>query len=171
MHHGAALAQGSTEEKDGAPRPSGIDRLRENGETATWHARASGQPLRQSTNPRNGQVSRCPRADFYGQQRLSLPSLRTCEKITKCRVAAGFLAWPRREGVGNTRSGVGDALHRPAGYLRQAVSLRSAVPPEQRQANPKRHATLWVRAQRFLIFSQVLRLRIEKRVQSSYLSP
>jgi uncharacterized protein with beta-barrel porin domain len=40
---------------------------------------------------------------------------RTWEKITKCRVAAGFLAWPRREGGGNTRSGVADALHRPAG--------------------------------------------------------
>jgi hypothetical protein len=58
--------------------------------------------------------------------------LRTCEKITKCRVAAGFLAWPRRKGGGNTRSGVADDLHRPAGCLRQAVSLRSAVPPEQR---------------------------------------
>ena len=45
-------------------------------------------------------------------------TLRTCEKITKCRVAAGFLAWPRREGDGNTRSGVADALHRPAGCLR-----------------------------------------------------
>src|SRR6476659_7793601 len=40
--------------------------------------------------------------------------LRTCEKITRCRVAAGFLAWSRREGGGNTRSGVADALHRPA---------------------------------------------------------
>ena len=63
--------------------------------------------------------------------------LRTCEKITKCRVAAGFLAWPRREGGGNTRSGVADALHRPAGCLRQAVSLRSAVPPEQRRSSQK----------------------------------
>ena len=62
---------------------------------------------------------------------------RTCEKITKCRVAAGFLAWPRREGGGNTRSGVADALHRPAGCLRQAVSLRSAVPPEQRRPSQK----------------------------------
>ena len=63
--------------------------------------------------------------------------LRTCEKITKCRVAAGFLAWPRREGGGYTRSGVADALHRPAGCLRQAVSLRSAVPPEQRRPSLK----------------------------------
>src|SRR6476620_6849289 len=63
--------------------------------------------------------------------------LRTCEKITKFRVAAGFLAWPRREGGGNTRSGVADALHRPADCLRQAVSLRSAVPPEQRRPSQK----------------------------------
>jgi hypothetical protein len=75
MHHGAALAQGSTEEKDGAPRPSQIDRLRENGETATWHARASGSLLGNRRIRANGQVSRCPRADFYGQQRLSLPFL------------------------------------------------------------------------------------------------
>jgi hypothetical protein len=47
------------------------------------------------------------------------------------------LAWPRREGGGNTRSGVADALHRPAGCLRQAVSLRSAVPPEQRRSSQK----------------------------------
>src|SRR6476619_1412692 len=64
-------------------------------------------------------------------------SMRTCEKITKCRVAAGFLGWSRREGDGNTRSGVADALHRPAGCLRQAVSLRSAVPPEQRRSSQK----------------------------------
>ena len=51
--------------------------------------------------------------------------LRTCEKITKCRVAAGFLAWPRREGGGNTRSG---------------------CPARATQVKPKRHATLWVRA-------------------------
>jgi hypothetical protein len=63
----------------------------------------------------------------------AIEALRTCEEITKCRVAAGFLAWPRRDGGGNTRSGVADALHRPAGCLRQAVSLRSAVPPEQRR--------------------------------------
>src|SRR4029077_10917496 len=64
-------------------------------------------------------------------------SMRTCEKITKCRVAAGFLGWPRREGGGNTRSGVADALRRPAGCLRQAVSLRAAVPPEQRGKSQK----------------------------------
>jgi hypothetical protein len=72
--------------------------------------------------------------------------LRTCEKITRCRVAAGFLAWSRREGGGNTRSGVADALHRPAACLRQAVSLRTAVPCEQRRPIQKRHATLWARA-------------------------
>ena len=47
------------------------------------------------------------------------------------------MAWPRREGGGNTRSGVADALHRPAGCLWQAVSLRSAVPPEQRRPSLK----------------------------------
>ena len=75
--------------------------------------------------------------NFSLPSREETPKLRTCEKITKCRVAAGFLAWPRREGGGNTRSGVADALHRPAGCLRQAVSLRSAVPPEQRRSSQK----------------------------------
>ena len=72
-----------------------------------------------------------------GELFRAIEALRTCEKITKCRVAAAFLAWPRREGGGNTRSGVADALHRPPGCLRQAVSLRSAVPPEQRRSSQK----------------------------------
>jgi hypothetical protein len=63
-------------------------------------------------------------------------SLRICEKITKCRVVAGFLAWPRREGGGNTRSGL--------------------VPTEQRRPSQKDTQPRG-RERRFLIFSQVLR--------------
>ena len=59
-----------------------------------------------------------------------------CEKITKCRVVAGFLAWPRREGGGNTRSGL--------------------VPNEQRRPSQKDTQPRG-RERRFLIFSQVLR--------------
>jgi hypothetical protein len=73
--------------------------------------------------------------------------LRTVKKLQSAALLLD-LAWPRREGGGDTRSAVADALHRPAGCLRQAVSLRSAVPPEQRRSKPKRHATLWARARK-----------------------
>ena len=66
--------------------------------------------------------------------------LRTCEKITRCRVAAGFLAWPRREGGGNTRSGVADALHRPAGCLRRLSPFaRLSRPSNAGQAKKTRN--------------------------------
>jgi hypothetical protein len=167
MHHGAALAQGSTEEKDGAPRPSQIDRLRENGETATWHARASGSLLGNRRIRANGQVSRCPRADFYGQQRLSLPSLKPVKKLQSVALLCWILL-----GQGVRAAAIPAAvlpmLASPCG-LPSAGCLPSlgcparATRPTQKDTQPC--------GRRFLIFSQVLRLRIEKRVQSSYLSP
>jgi hypothetical protein len=60
---------------------------------------------------------RAPQACLKRNRRKCQDFLRTCEKITKCRVAAGFLAWPRREGGGNTRGGL--------------------VPPEQRRSSQK----------------------------------
>jgi hypothetical protein len=65
-------------------------------------------------------------------------TLRTCEKIRKCRAADGFLAWPRRKGGGNTRGGVADALHRPAGAFGRLSGPNNA--------GEKRRPTLWARA-------------------------
>ena len=82
--------------------------------------------------------------------------------MPRCRC---ILAWPRREGGGNTRSGVADALHRPAGCLRQAVSLRSAVPPEQRRPIRKDTKPCGRERGAFRSLFTGLRLRIEKRLQ------
>ena len=59
------------------------------------------------------------------------------KKLQSAALLLDFWLGQGVRGGGNTRSGVADALHRPAGCLRQAVSLRSAVPPEQRRPSQK----------------------------------
>jgi hypothetical protein len=76
-------------------------------------ALSSGSP----DSPPTADIPRAPQACLKRNRRKCQDFLRTCEKITKCRVAAGFLAWPRREGGGNTRGGL--------------------VPPEQRRSSQK----------------------------------
>jgi hypothetical protein len=91
-------------------------------------------------------------------------ALRTCEKITKCRVAAGFLASPRREGGGNTRSGLvppeqrrssqkdtepyGRGQERPSGRVARSVTARCGDVPSRAPC----HTAFLAPARHFLIF-------------------
>ena len=93
------------------------------------------------------------RQGHFSRIRIALESVK---KITKCRVAAGFLAWPRREGGGNTRSGVADALHRPAGTAFGRLSPSVGCPARATQSQANRRATLWAKAAAFTIFHRFL---------------
>jgi Protein of unknown function, DUF547 len=92
------------------------------------------------------------------------------KKFAKCRVADGFLAWPRREGGGNTRSGlvppeqcrpsqkdtqpVGESKKRRSGFVARSVTARCGDAPSREPC----HTAFLARARRFLILTQVLRV-------------
>ena len=80
----------------------------------------------------------------------ALSGLRTCEINRESRVADGFLAWPRREGGGNTRCGLapteqrrpgqkdtqpfGREQKRPSGGVARSVTARKGMRLRERLA-------------------------------------
>ena len=74
--------------------------------------------------------------------RIQAAVLEPVKKLQSAALLLDFWLGPRREGGGNTRRGVADALHRPAGCLCRLCPARAT------QVKPKRDAMLWARARK-----------------------
>src|SRR6476619_6000885 len=62
----------------------------------------------------------------------------TCEQITKCRVAAGFLAWPRREGSWQYPQRCCRCFASPCGLLSAGCLASLGCPARETQAKSKK---------------------------------